>query len=528
MGKQEINNKGFFNENEGIFLISSNYQEKQQIEDGLNREINLIQTVYDLISAFTDLTSVDGIRASVIITDELPVEISKNLDDVRDSLETSKVPVFEIGTGEIVRGAKRFGTIEDFIRFARVNKRKERINNVSDKEQRGILEELQLETEVQRIKIEELEDKIEQLQEEKKKLEGKYTTLKTEVDTVYIVQRDTALQNEQDLKDKIDELTRLYNIEKDKSELYRTEKDDVLGELNELRISNKTLEGVLEDKQIELRKLEGKIKTLENEIKKITKEKDEILLSKVDAEEIVILNDKLKESREEILSLKEQLKDYEIKYNKVTVEKELRENELKRLQEGKIEIENLGRTMRLAKYEFERVELIYIKVFEWLPYLRLALNLFFDKISEKVDGRTHMMILRHDDGMDNEYFKGIPLWSKLKDVPASDRVFRLYPGPTMFERLDDWEKRVKLLVVVDNIKNNEYYLSTKAREKIMTVVRRESDISKYNLKGSPITIEGNTVYGVGLDEELVTAQYRRTKDMLLDDKVQRWVDSIYE
>ena len=520
--------RGFFELNEGIFLISSNHLEKQQIEDGLNREVTRIMSVGDLVRAFTDLTTSEGIRASVIITDDIPADIKKNLEEVKEGIEVSSVPVFEIATGELIEGAYRFGTIPDFISFARVNKRKAKIKEVKDHEQRSILEELQLETEVKQDKIDILEKELEERQEELEEVQGKYQSLNTEVEKVIRVQRDDAVERARSLENRVQELDRIYDIERRKSEQYRSEKDEALGEMTELRLTAASLDSALNEKQSELRKLERMLGDKEEDIKKLIREKDSILKSKVDAEEHVTLSEELNKARERIDKLNETILDMEVKNRKVMYEKEIIERENRSLQDGELNIKEIGRTMKLDQYKFERTDLIYIKVFESLPYMRLALEMFFDKLSEKVHGRSHMMILRHDDGMDAEYFKGVPLWSKLKDVPAEDRIFRLFPNHVMFARAKEWEKKVNLLIVVDNIKNNEYYLESRSMEKYMTVVRRETDLSKYNLKGSPITVEGKSVFDIRPDSKILNAGLQKNRRMMLEVKVQQWVDSIYD
>lgn len=527
MGLEE-SKAGFFELNEGIFLISSNHMEKQQIEDGLNRETSRIMTVGDLVRAFTDLTTSEGVRASVIITDEIPTDIRKSLEEVREGIEVSGVPVFEIGTGEIVDGAYRFGTIPDFIDFARINRRKASISQVTDTEQRGILEELQQETEVKQSTIDELTEEVEVLEEELEEVKGKYTTLETQVEQVYKVQRDNAVESEKALRDTHEETARLFEVEQQKSEQYRKEKDEALGEMTELRFEVVSLEKAIQDKQNEIRKLERIEQSNKREIERHIREKDEIVKSKVDAEDHVLLNTELDKAREEINGLKTKMLNMEVEKRTVEYEKELIERENQQLKDGELNIQEIGRTMKLDKYKLESTELIYIKVFEMVPYLRLALQMFFDKISERVDGRSHMMIMRHDDGLDGEYFEGVPLWSKLKDVPASDRVFRMFPNHVMFARLHEWEKQVKLLVVVDNIKNNDYYLESRSRERFMTVVRRESDIQKYNLKGSPITVSGKSVFDVSEDNTIKSAGIQVNRRRLLDVKVDEWINNVWD
>src|SRR5699024_9231880 len=152
MGTEEKNTKqGFFGKNEGILLISSNYNEKQQIEDGLNRTVQIVDTTEVLVDAMTNLSTDEyDIKASVILTKETPPEIRQNFSQVIELLELTGVNVFEIKIDKTVKDAYRFHSITDFLKFARNQRRKERISNVKDEEQRTILEEMQVETNEQK------------------------------------------------------------------------------------------------------------------------------------------------------------------------------------------------------------------------------------------------------------------------------------------------------------------------------------------------------------------------------------------
>lgn len=525
-GQVQEKKKGFFGQNEGILLISSNYMEKQQIEDGLNREITRITSVDELIRSFSQLATGNGVRASIILTSEIPKDIRAGIESVVEFIEVAEVPSFEIGVGKTIKGAYRFGTIHDFLSFARNNKRKEQISGVKNDEQRTILEELQLETDSQKEKIELLEQEKEDLEKQYKEIQGKCTTLETQIEQVYKVQTEDAKNEVIELEDRLESITRLHDIEKRKSASYQAEKDDALGQLTELKLTVQSLKEGLREKQGEIRKLERTIERYKIHLEKVKQEKEKILRSRVDSEEHVLLSNELEGQRKEVDRLEKLVAKQEIRIRSIKYDKELLQEEIQFLRDGNYNIENTGRTTKLDMYKFEKTDLIYIKVFDELPYLRLATKMFFDKMSDKYDGRSHLMILRYDDGMDDHYLDGVPIWSKIKDVPASDRIFRIFPHPAMFTKADEWEKPVDLLIVVDFIKNNKYYLTSQAKERFMTVVRRETDMDKYNLKGSPITIDGKSVFDIQHDPRISGSGVKENRHRMLSNKVDKWIHNI--
>lgn len=523
---QEKKEKGFFKINEGILLISSNYQEKQQIEDGLNREITRITTLKDLVITINDLSmDAETIRASVIMTKEMPKEIRASLHDVVSLLNVIDVPVFEIGIGETVDNAKRFGNINDFLSFARVATRKNKISEVTDKEQQTILEELQVENDTQREKIKELEVERGQLEKDLEAAKGRIETLETNVEHVYKVQLEEAETKVKDLEDRIYDINKTLEIEKQKSSEYRDEKDESLGQLTDMRFTLKSLREKLADKQNELRRIEKRLANQKEENKRLEDEKEKILLARVDAEEHVLLKKELEKKKQEIDILKDTVTRAELEVRKIKYEKDLLTDEIDFLRDGEVNLKEYGRTLKLDKFKFDKTDIVYIKVFEPLPYFRLATRMFFEKLAKKYK-RSHLMILKHDDGQDNLYFEGIPLWSKLKDVPSSDRIFRLFPNSAMFTRADKWAEKVGLLIVVDYIKNNEYVISSIAKERYLSVVRKEQDIEKYELKGSPISIEGNTVFDIKHDAKISGSGIQKNRHMMVSNKVDKWIKNI--
>src|SRR5699024_11457604 len=123
MGNENKGNK-FFRDNEGIFIISENRMEKQQVEDGLNRAIERIGTMEKIIDTITSL-NVGGnvINASILITKEISPEIRQNFTSVVELLEVVDIKVFEIGIDPTVNGAYRFVDIMEFVKLDRKSTR---------------------------------------------------------------------------------------------------------------------------------------------------------------------------------------------------------------------------------------------------------------------------------------------------------------------------------------------------------------------------------------------------------------------
>src|SRR5699024_2033113 len=488
-----------------------------------------VDTTEVLVDAMTNLSTEEyDIKASDILTKETPPEIRQNFSQVIELLELTGVNVFEIKIDKTVKDAYRFHSITDFLKFARNQRRKERISHVKDEEQRTILEELQVETDAQKEVIQELEGKIKTTEEEMEKISFEYDGLKQEIDTVYKVERDEAVEQKRTLEENIEDLQRRYDTEKRKNESYRQEKDEALNELTDLRVERESYKQVYREKEAEIRKLKRKLDNKERKIREVIKEKEELFSSRVDSEEHVVLSNELDKVRKEKESLEDYIAKLYVKHEQRRFEMESLQDEIHFLREGEENLQSIGRTLNVDKHVFNKLDLVYIKVFDDLPYFRKAAKMFFERLAERYEGTSHLMILRHDDGLDSEYFEGVPLWSKIGDIPEEDKIIRKFPNPYIFTGADKWEKEVDFLMIVDYMKNDEYYATTQSKEKVMTVVRRDTDIEDYGLKGSPIALEGRSVYNIKYSEQIDMTKLPSNREARLEGRVNEWIRNVYD
>ena len=88
---------------------------------------------------------------------------------------------------------------------------------------------------------------------------------------------------------------------------------------------------------------------------------------------------------------------------------------------------------------------------------------------------------------------------------------------------EQYEEKCDVLIVMDYIQSNEYYISTKAQYKICTVVRRIEDMEHYGFKGKPITLGSGSVLNIDFDRKIQDSQMQEVKDKLIRDKVEQWM-----
>src|SRR5699024_8281838 len=219
------------------------------------------------------------------------------------------------------------------------------------------------------------------------KISFEYDGLKQEIDTVYKVERDEAVEQKRTLEENIEDLQRRYdtekrknesyrqekdealneltdlrveresykqvyrekekkkeenkeeikrrkNKEKKKKESYRQEKDEALNELTDLRVERESYKQVYREKEAEIRKLKRKLDNKERKIREVIKEKEELFSSRVDSEEHVVLSNELDKVRKEKESLEDYIAKLYVKHEQRRFEMESLQDEIHFLREG--------------------------------------------------------------------------------------------------------------------------------------------------------------------------------------------------
>ncbi|MBT3123220.1 MULTISPECIES: hypothetical protein [Bacillus subtilis group] len=517
--------KKYLNDNEPIWLITENLNVKQEIEDGLNREVVLLRTLSDLVENVELATRGDRVVANLIYTNTMMTEIKANLRKVVELINVlTDVTVFEVGTDKTFDGAIRFSTVKKMLLFAKEARRESQISQLEDSDPKTeLIEGLQIDLSAAKQQLEKVNTELKETREELKAALDECTDLKTQINNVYEVDLKLKTDLVSQLEERLADLESSLRVEKEKSEVYRVEKDDALNELTNLRFDITALEKRLDDRKKEKKILEGTISRLERQINQVNKEKEEILRSRVDEEAYVTISNELDKERKNLNSVKALLQQEKINSStKDLTIKELQE-EIDELRSGADILKSAGRSNYLDKYKFASTDLVYIKVFIELPYHRLAVKMLFDKLAERVDGVSHLIILRNDEGLDNKYFDGVPIFGKIKDAQVQNRIFRLYPNRAMFTGADSWSKKVKRLVVLDYIKSDQYYLESHAKERYMTVVDRASKIAQYGLRGAPISLDAESVFDIRFDRHIAESHVKQNRRGILEKKIESWI-----
>lgn len=521
--------QGYFPDNKPIWLFTDKLSVKQEIEDGLNRTVQLIRTPTEFVENLEVVKSGMSADVSVVITDSLPTEIQLNFSILVRSMKTlTGWRIAEVGLEDgVFEGAKTFGTLKEMIRFAQEDRREGQIRELStDDKTKELILSLEVDLGSEKKKVKKLEEEKAELTARNKETALKVKDLEGKIKNELLPDVQKYREQFEEVASKVKNLERAVTLEKEKAQSYAREKDMLLGQNKDLEYDKKGLEHLGREQNEEIKQLKRQINGLHRDLKKAEEDALNIARSRVDAESHAKLATELKKEREGVRRLETELEKLKIEFSSKTYELQHKNQEIAELRKGTEVIHSVGMTNIVDNCTLERTNVVYIKVFNELPYHRLAIQMLYEQLAEKVEGRSHLMILKVDEGLDDKYFEGIPIYGNLGDVPPEDGVFRLFPNRAMFTEVARFARNVGLLVVVDYMQNDQYVVKSNARERYITMVQRSEYIKKFNLKGTPLSLDADSVFDIKWDSRIASSEIQENRHAILRMKVAEWVAKI--
>lgn len=524
----------YFGDKEPILYLSNDKGTKQQIEDGLNRDLTTIADVDKFVEEVESSIKIYS-RLNIIVLDTMDKAVRLYLDSISEALvplhKKGFLTVIEIGLATHVFQdveSLRFGDIVSFLEYTNYQRRKIEIKDLSQKDTEESkahtiqYRKLLLENESKKEKITKLESKLLDTDKIIEDLNSKIFLLQNKIDTIYTVETENAVKEVEILKENLIEMTRQRDVELEKNKEYETDLNQFRSENVDLKTQIKSYAKMISDNRDSKVVQAQEIQRLKSEIKTEQFEKARILSSRVDAEELFELNKDLINQRKKNNDLMKE--NDQLKIQNKTKELQMSEylQDIESLRAGEDDLERLGRTNKIDTVQLNNTSVYYFKISSELPYFHSAVLNLIDLL--KSNGkRVHTLILKNDEGLDSKRYSNFPLYPYLSDVKSDDEIFRLFPSHKMFKDVSVYEEKCDILIVMDYIQSNDYYISTKAQYKVCTVVRRLSDMEEYGYKGKPITLGNGSVLDVEYDEKIRESRVPEVKFKLIRDKVDYWL-----
>lgn len=524
----------YFSKEARILSFSDDLSEKSQIEYGLNRRIVPLTTFDEMVREITQAIEITG-KVYLIITEHMGKIFKANISDIVEIfekyIEDGIAEVYEIGLDGISDSFKRFGTIYDFVQYIQQLDRddyiyqRENSERAEDREEGRVLREISTDLQSVKNKLEETEQELEDLKVEYSKIKKENTTLNTHIEHKYTIKINNLEEEVDKLKSEIRTLSKIIVTKDETVRQYEQDIHKTRTENVDLKLKLEGLEIYREDLIAEKNSLKNTINRLNVEKKALYEEINNILGSRVDGEDFQRLTEKLEKTKDDLLKLQEQYEksEREIKSKEFRIADLVKE--IDELRRGDKEVTEYGRSYILDNVKFNSVDILYIKVIDDLPYTQKLLGMLYERIKQNYnpDARTHLCVIRNDEGLDDMIYSNYDLYGKLDDVSKYSERFRLYPSRKMFTGKEVFDKNVQFMMVLDFVRSKDYLIDTDGKLKYLTMVKDSKAIGKYELKGSPISLTNDSVLEVIFSNEIHKTVMEANKRALLSRRIENCI-----
>lgn len=522
----------YLKENEKIITLSQDLHEKQQIENGINRYLIVVNEIPTLVEAVEQEMGRND-RVLIIVSKSMAKIFEQHIEEVVRALDAltdlGRIQVIEIGIGKAFKSALTFSDAISFIEFCRNEERVEYITFLEQQEdekkqeESRVLRDLMVERDSANERVEQFKQELYRTKQELAQALADYQALETKVSHVYTVELDNARIQLERQQEEISEKERMYRLEKSKVKDYESESSKYRTENKSLQLSKQSLEELILDRKNFIRGLQSQIRLLEKDLEKAEKEKLDIIKSRVDAEVHVKLSQQLENVREQLRKLNADYHDLEMQSRKKDFIISEQKIEIEELRAGNDTGHSDGRSTLLDHVTFKSTNVYYVKVITPLPYLTGALNGLYEAIKRRDGGRAHVCVIAHDDGLNDKIFKNFELYGTLGDVQAKHEQFMLYPTRRMFTGAEKFDSQVKSLLIVDFIRSNDYYISTEAFSRTITVCRDSSMVHLLGLQGTVVSLDANSLLDIKYDKRIDEATTKEMQQRYIQLKIADWV-----
>lgn len=526
----EIKEIDVFPDNEPILVVTNNFNMKKQIDDGLYRETVRIGSLKELASVISKHTDKSIAKLSIIFTTEMDNTIREGSAKIESLFEVlnkgnynSNVKVYEVGINvdkenSMFMEANRFGTLDDFILYAQTAKREQDILSLdpTDK-QTQLIKSLSIDLNAVKKELEKTIEDLAKAMKDREEALGKLQTNVSLIEKEYKPKIKSLEEYKDSLEEKTTSLERELEIAKKRIETYLKEKDEVFKEKEEIYHKNLGLEETLKDRDDKIATLKVEIGTLKENEDKLREETDKIILSKVDSEVVDELQKDLDYRREKEIEMTKKIELLQRENSRLEIDVALKNDEISEIRRGTDVLATIGRTMIIDKGELTKTDLVYIKVVDDLPYHRSIIWQLFKMLEENRNSsfskNVKLLVMRYDNGTDKYVFSECNIVGSARDINSEDRATIIVPNPVMFEGIYKLEDTTELVVLLDYMGNNEYYLNTLKNKAVYNIVKRTSDLERYGLKGRVISLDSDSTCEMNYNKGIGNAVKKDTKEM---------------
>lgn len=515
-----------FTPSQKVWLLDTSPTEVDTIRGSMTPEVETFDKYSNLSATIANRLNTNGF-GTLIVTENLPTDIETKLSVLIKAINNEQVfdriYVFHITTqlSSPFNNAKIYKNVADFLDDANNIHLESLTSNVDvNEEAQNVIRSLkvsknkyQTQYEQATQNITELEDKLAQAQADIKQLEGKVAYYEQKINEADEMSAN-AKQTVQDNTQKVDNLTTAL----DKARAKVSEQEDMIIDLNaKIEGEKRTVTELSSQNNI----LSVQIQDKEAELQEAREQNQRLLSAKTEVEGMGELRNNYNAVLEKNEALNKTIQT--LTQDKVVMQNEINKlsDDNENIRKGYRDYSQVGYSNVFQEINLDKTNVLYFKVLDNLPFHRFYIQKVAENI-RKLATNSHVVtcMMKVDQGNDRERFGAdYTFISDLSGINASHDNYYLIPSKRMGENTKMFEQQDVILIFVDYIDNDQYYVNTNG---LIDYYHIDKDSRKaraiYNVKGLPISYDHNTISDIKYNR---TLQNKTTENQneYFDDRV---------
>lgn len=502
--------------NQSVWLIENDSTKIEKIKMSIAPEVKSFKDI-DILAEQIDFrfNMSDESYATLIVDDDnIPSDIRQLFNTFVDGINIFKkslkerLIIFEINSkGEnVFVDSILCADIDDFLmksQNVRIDKLTNDVN-VSE-EAKKLIDTLKIDNEKKKRLIEKSQDEITQLKKDNKELSEKNELIKNQIET-YKMNAEKAKENEELSNENYKKIEEDNKSKKALIDQNNREIEELKMKVSDLDTQNKAKEEIIRNLNLNISNLMQQKNDIEDEYQDLLSKHEAIYNAKNEIEENEILNENIRSLEEQKKKLKREIE--EVKQEKIILEYKIKdlENEIQELRNGFKNTNRIGYSNLFGTIHLQRTNVLYIKVIQDFPNLKLYLDYILNMLKEiirenKNDYSNKIKIVYHkvDFGQDKILFPNCDYIGNLGSVGENDK-YRIMPSLNIDEDSEKFEQEPHLLIFVDYISDDKYYVETDKRIDYLNLVNDKKQMSELNLKGYKVSNERDSFLNMQLPD----------------------------
>lgn len=510
-------NRDPFTATQAVWLIDTDNVEVDRIKEGLSPEVLklskfdvVIQTVGSRLQG-----SEDSYGTLIIANQKLPDELRSHWEMLVRAINSlvdnkkyqHRLFIYEINPEanevHVFHNSVLCSDVMDFLAKAHNTHFDSITSTTSDisDEARRMLMNTQTENAKLREDSKHFQEIIKKDTEKIKNYKQQLTTLNQQIQS-FRAQAEKGEKAEQEAKDAIEKnKLKMHSLQKQIDDLNK-QVNDIKAKNTDLSIENNSLKQHQKESNREKASLTQQLDDLNRELTDERNKNEQILNARNEMEENSILQESLNASQEKLKKANKEKIDAEQEKSVLEMRLDEAKKELEDIRSGYKNVSRIGYSNNFGTINLENTDVIYFKVINSLPFHRFYINEFMNVFRQlmnenSIEGNPSKLIKlvyhRIDYGFDEQILGDYPQIGDLDAINDFNDHYRIMPSLNIGKNHSVFEKDHHILIFVDYVHDNKYYVNTNGIIDYYSIVHHSSLAKDLKLKGNIISYDHDSI-----------------------------------